>query len=386
MIEVADVFRRFADGYLAAHGAGILPSHRRAIADILACRTEALGGHLWRCGRCGAELYSYHSCRNRSCPKCHTDQAKRWLAARQAELLPCGYFHVTVTVPEELREVLRANQKALYPLLMKAAAGAVVELARDPRYVGGAVGVLAVLHTWTQQLVYHPHVHCLVTGGGVQGGQWHPARPGFLVPYAALAKLVRGKLCAALAKHCPGLALPKAVWQKRWVVHCTPWGEGAEAVLRYLARYVFRTAIANNRIVGLDADGVAFRHKHRASNRWRMTQLSGHEFMRRFLQHVLPKGLHKVRYFGLWHPSQREQAAQARLLLLLQVRSSGAPCGSAPLIAECAVAAAQPSRIAGASAASPPGTDTPCVRLCQACGEGRLIHVRRLDPKQPEGP
>jgi hypothetical protein len=305
VIEVADVFRRFADGYLLAHGARVLLSHRRAIADILDCRTQALGGHLWRCNGCGAELYSYHSCRNRSCPKCHTGQAKRWLAARQAELLPCGYFHVTVTVPEELREALRSQQKALYPLLMKAAAEAIIELARDPRFlsgalphgallerhVGGTVGVLAVLHTWTQQLVYHPHVHCLVTGGGVSNGQWHPARPGFLVPYAALAKLVRGKLCAALAKRCPGLALPKAVWSKQWVVHCTPWGEGAEAVLRYLARYVFRTAITNSRIESLDGDGVTFRHKHRASNRWRRTRLSGPEFMRRFLQHVLPSAL-----------------------------------------------------------------------------------------------
>jgi hypothetical protein len=152
-------------------------------------------------------------------------------------------------------------------------------------------------------------------------------------------------------------------------------------VLRYLARYVFRAAIANNRIVSLDADGVSFRHKHRASNRWRQTRLSGPEFMRRFLQHVLPKGLHKVRYFGLWHPSKRQEAAQARLLLLLQVRSS-----SAPLIAECTGAAAQPFQTASASAASPPEMDTPCVRLCQACGEGRLIHVCRLDPKQPEGP
>ena len=144
MIEIADVFRRFADGYLSAHDATILPSHRRAIADILACRTEALGGHLWRCDHCSAEVYSYHSCKNRSCPKCHTDQTEQWLGARKAEVLPCPYFHVTITVPEELRDTLRANQKDGYALLMKAAAEAIIELARDSRYVGGTVGVLAV--------------------------------------------------------------------------------------------------------------------------------------------------------------------------------------------------------------------------------------------------
>jgi hypothetical protein len=372
VIEVADVFRRFAEGYLRTHGAGLLPSHRRAIADIVACRTEALGGHLWRCGKCGDEVYSYHSCKNRSCPTCHTDQAERWLKARQGEVLPCRYFHITITVPEELREVLRGRQKAAYPLLMKAAAQAIIELARDPRHVGGTVGVLAVLHTWTQQLLYHPHVHCLVTGGGVSNGSWHPARQSFLLPYAALAKLARGKLMAMLAKHCPGLALPKAVWRKPWVVHCTPWGDGAGAVLRYLARYVFRTAISNSRIESLDGDSVTFRHKHRASNRWRRTRLSGHEFMRRFLQHVLPKGLHKVRYFGLWHPSKREEAAKARLLLLLQPESTGV--------------AVQPSMAAGASAAGPAQAATACVpRLCSRC-HGPLIHVRRLYPSQPEGP
>jgi hypothetical protein len=287
-------------------------------------------------------------------------------------------------VPEELRETLRSQQKTLYPLLMKAAAEAIIELCRDPRHVGGTPGVLAVLHTWTQQLLYHPHVHCLVTGGGISNASWHPARRNFLLPYAALAKLVRGKLVrgklmrgklmAALAKRCPDLALPKAVWRKPWVVHCTPWGEGAEAVLRYLARYVFRTAISNSRIESLDGEGVTFRHKHRASNRWRRTRLSGHEFMRRFLQHVLPQGLHKVRYYGLWHPSKREEAAKVRLLL--QVRSS-----SAPLIAQSTATAVHPSQTAGASDAG-----TPPVRPCPCCGQGRLLCVRRLYPKQPEGP
>jgi hypothetical protein len=216
VIEVADVFRRFAGDYLSAHGASMLPSHQRAITDIQACRTEVLGGRVWRCEQCNAEVFSYHSCKNRSCPKCHTDQTERWLEARKTEMLPTPYFHVTVTVPEELREALRANQRDGYALLMKAAADAIIELARDPRYVGGAVGVLAVLHTWTQQLLYHPHVHCLVTGGGVSddGNHWQPARDAFLVPVKALAKLVRGKLRAAFEKRRPDLLLPEAAWSK----------------------------------------------------------------------------------------------------------------------------------------------------------------------------
>ena len=303
VIELADVFRRFADGYLSAHGTAMPASHRRAIADILACRTEALGGHLWRCDRCSHEVFSYHSCKNRSCPKCHTKQAKDWLDARKAEILPTDYFHVTITVPQELRALLRANQRDGYALLMKAAADAIIELAHDRRFVGGTVGVLAVLHTWTQQLVYHPHVHCLVTGGGIcdDGRDWYPARKAFLVPHMALAKLVRGKLKAMLANKRPDLVTPATAWAKPWIVHINHWGQGHDAVLRYLARYVFRVAITNTRIVALDDHTVTIRYKKRKSSRWRTCRMPGHEFVRRFLQHVLPKGLHKVRYlaFGI---------------------------------------------------------------------------------------
>jgi hypothetical protein len=372
VIEIADVFRRFAGEYLSAHGAAMPPSHRRAIADIQACRTEVLGGRLWRCDQCAAEVFSYHSCKNRSCPKCHSRQTERWLEARKAEMLPTRYFHVTVTVPEELRDILRANQRDGYALLMKAAAEAIVELARDRRYVGATVGVLAVLHTWTQQLLYHPHVHCLVTGGGVSddGRNWSPARDAFLVPLKALAKLVRGKLRALLQKRRPDLALPASAWSKPWVVQCTPWGEGEQAVLDYLARYVFRVAITNTRIVALDDQAVTIRHKHRKSNRWRMSRIPGHEFMRRFLQHVLPKGLHKVRYFGLWHPAKREDAARARLLLLLDSQEKARPH-------EMSADAAAPS-------ADPAKPDGP--RVCPCCRKGLLLFVRKLSPKQAQGP
>jgi hypothetical protein len=372
VIEVADVFRRFAPDYLADHGASMLPSHWRAIADILACRTDALGGHLWRCDQCGAERFAYHSCKNRSCPKCHTDQTERWLQARRAEMLPSRYFHVTVTIPEELRQVLRAHQRDGYALLMKAAAEAIIELARDPRHVGGTVGVLAVLHTWTQQLIFHPHVHCLVTGGGVSddGRLWRPARDDFLVPVRALAKLVRGKLRAAFAVRCPDLILPAAAWAKPWVVHCTAWGEGEQAVLDYLARYVFRVAISNTRIVGLDDQTVTIRHKHRRSNRWRTSRIPGHEFMRRFLQHVLPKGLHKVRYFGLWHHRRREQAARVRLLLQLERPATERSAETAQMTDDPAADRAQPEGC----------------QICPYCQTGHFVRIRRLSPKQACGP
>ena len=375
MVALADVFRQFAEDYLSAHGTSVLPSHRRAIADILACRTEQLGGHPWRCDCCNAEVFSYHSGKNRSCPRCHKDQTERWIAARKAELLACPYFHVTVTVPAELRDVLRANQRDGYAALMKATAQAIIELARDRRHVGGTVGVMAVLHTWTQQLVYHPHVHCLVTGGGVSddGCDWHPTRPEFLVPTKPLAVLVRAKMRAALAKRRPDLVLPESAWRKDWVIHCTAWGDGPDAVLRYLARYVFRVAITEGRIVGLDDDAVTIRHKHRKSGHWHTTRLDGHEFMRRFLQHVLPKGLHKVRYSGLWHSSRRDHAAHARQLLALNPST----------VAEPKQKAANPGATRSESSAASPPTEP---RRCPRCEVGHLEHVRKLYPRQVRGP
>ena len=380
MLEVADVFRRFADDYLTVHDIakrGPMPaSHRRAIADIMACRTEALGGHLWRCNKCSAEVYSYHSCKNRSCPKCHTDQTERWLEARKLEMLSCGYFHVTITVPKELRLMLRANKRDGYALLMKAAADSIIEIARDPRYVGATVGVLAVLHTWTQQLVYHLHVHCLVTAGRCPRRRQPLASRATRLPSSSQgpgqARARQAQSGAPKAPSRPRLA--QAAWTKPWVVHCTAWGEGDEAVLRYLARYLFRIAITNSRIVDLDDNGVTIRYKQRKSGKWQTTRLSGHEFMRRFLQHVLPKGLHKVRYYGLWHSAQREHAQRARLLLLLDRSTMPGP----------AISSADTSnRTADHSANHTPSDE---IRMCPCCKQGRLVRVSRLYPKQASGP
>jgi hypothetical protein len=374
MIEVADVFRRFAADYVSMHGASMLPSHRRAIEDILDCRTAALGGQVWRCEQCDTEMFSYHSCGNRSCPKCHTAQTQEWLEHRQAEMLPVPYFHITITVPPELREVLRANQRDGYAALMQASAAAIIELARDPRYVGGTVAVLAVLHTWTQQLNLHPHVHCLVSGGGVSedGNTWHPARRKFLVPIKALAKLVRGKIRALLQRKRPDLVIPDVVWRVPWILHVTAWGNGEQAVLDYLARYVFRIALTNARIVGLDDQTVTVQYKERKTGRPRTCRLSGEEFMRRFLQHVLPRGFHKVRYFGLWHPAHRRSAARIRQMLQLQASPKLDPSQD-PNVPPLALPDAEPV---------PPIEPM----ICPHCHQGRLIFIRRLTPQQAMGP
>jgi hypothetical protein len=367
MIEVADVFRRFAADYLHAHGAAMPPSHRRAIKDILNCRTAAFGGQVWRCDECAAETFSFHSCGNRSCPKCHTAQTQERLGHRQAEMLPVPYFHITVTVPAELRELLRAHQRDGYAVLMQATATAIIELARDRRYVGGTVAVLAVLHTWDQQLTLHPQVHCLVSGGGISGDgtTWYPARRNFLLPIKALARMVRGKVRALLPRTCPDLAIPGAVWRKSWIAHVTAWGSGEQAVLDSLARYVFRIAITNTRIVGLDNAGVSIQYRDRKTGRPRTCRLSGAEFMRRFLQHVLPRGFHKVRYFGLWHPAHRQDAARVRQMLQLQAPPPEPPQAPPVPSADHPNAAAAPS-------VAP--------RVCPHCHRGHLIFIRTLAP------
>ncbi len=329
-LEVADVFRQFGPSYLDAFGNRLLPSHRRALEDITACRTPAMGGHAYRCEDCGKPFYVYHGCRNRSCPACHTHQTHAWLEARTAELLPCAYYHVCVTLPAQLRDTLRSNQTDGYALLMKAATDAVLALCADKRYMGAAPAILAVLHTWTAAMDYHPHVHLLVSGGGIgkDGRTWREAKHPFLLPVRALSKLVRGKFHDALKNTRPDLEaqLPASVWTRDWVAWCKPWGRGETAVLHYLARYVHRIAITNRRILALDERTVTFRYKDRKHQQWRTCTLPGHEFIRRFLQHVLPRGLHKVRYYGLWHPARRAQRENTRCFLrLTQVQPDAQP-------------------------------------------------------------
>jgi hypothetical protein len=290
MLQVADVIRRYGGEYLERFGQDLLPSHRRAMDDILRCRTEALGGQLLQCDHCGQEPYVYHSCRNRSCPTCHRLDTEAWLAERRQELLPVPYFHVVFTLPQELRVLVRRHQNALYDILLRAAAQALIQLAADPHYVGGLIGVLCVLHTWTRTLTYHPHVHCLVPAGGVSADrtEWRPARTSYLVPVHALAKLFRGLFQALVHQERPDLTIPESVWTKGWVVYCKPALQGTELVLNYLGRYVHRIALTNSRILSTEDGQVSFRYQDAQDQRWKMMTLPAYEFIRRFLQHVLP--------------------------------------------------------------------------------------------------
>lgn len=321
-LELADVVRRFAPQYTSQYGPVMMPSQKRALADIAACCTRELGGRLYRCDDCSETFWRFHCCRNRSCPKCHGKQTQDWLQKRQAELLPCDYFHAVATVPSELHDVFRREQKSLYGLLMKVSAEAVKELCAKKRHLGAMPGILSVLHTWNGELRFHPHVHMLITGGGItkDGEHFEPARGKFLVPVAVLSRKIAAKFRDALSKEKPSLfaEIPATVWRREWVSFCKHYGHGNDAVLNYLSRYVFRTAITNARILGMDDTHVTFRYKDRNTDSWHTTRLPGVEFLRRFLQHVLPRGFHKVRYCGLWHHSKRDLSNRAWLLLVLE--------------------------------------------------------------------
>ncbi|MBP7937956.1 MAG: IS91 family transposase [Phycisphaerae bacterium] len=361
MPELAEVFARYGPAYLDRYGQAMLPSHRRAMQDILRCRTEAMGGQVFCCNRCGRTHYVYHSCRNRSCPKCHHEQTQDWLAQRRQELLPVGYFHLVFTVPQELHACLRSRQTELYSLFMQAAAQATLRLAADRHYVGGTVGILCVLHTWGRTLSYHPHLHCLVTGGGFHepSHQWRPARPNYLVPVKALSRMVRDTFKDLLGSRLSTLNIPASVWRLPWNVNCQPVRGSTDNVLNYLGRYVHRIAITNNRILVIDDGRVTFEYQETSDQQWKRMTLEAEEFTRRFLQHVLPQGFHKVRYYGLWAPKHRPLLR--RLQLLLAIPQDSCPRSDAPA-----------SRLLVAP-------EDPELRWkCPYCGEGRLVFAGLL--------
>jgi hypothetical protein len=357
VVELADIFRRFGAQYRAKYGARMPRSHLVAMAAIEQCRTEALGGQVYQCPACGEMRYSYHSCQNRHCPKCQQGAGQQWLEQRQALLLPCAYFLLTFTLPEELREVARSRQKLVYGLLFRASAAAAQQLAQDPRFVGGTLGMIGVLHTWTRALIYHPHIHYVVAGGGLapDGSAWRPAREDFLMPVRALSLLFRAKFRAALQHTELFAQVPTEAWTQDWVVHCLPVGNGA-AALKYLAPYIFRVAISNRRILSLEGDEVTFGYTEAGSGQRRTCTLSAEEFMRRFLQHVLPKGFGKVRYYGFYSPNRREALREVRRLLA---------CGPAP---------------AREDSSSPGGPLPPAAFQCPACGKSMQL-VSTLQPR-----
>ncbi len=369
-IELADIVRRFQDRYVAQFGHLMMPSQEKTLADIATCMTAEMGGHQYQCRDCSHTFWVYHGCRNRACPACHGRRMRGWLEARQAELLPCDYYHVVATVPEETRHLFLSDQKFMYSLLMKTVAGAVIDLTGDRKYMGATPGILMVLHTWTGQLQYHPHVHLLVTGGGItdDGQSWREPPGQFLVPVKALSKLIAGRFRDALKKAKPEAfgSLPRGTWKRAWCSFCKHYGRGKNAVVDYLARYAFRIAITNPRIVAMDDTHVTFKYKQRATGEWKTCRLTGTEFLRRFLMHVLPKGFHKLRYYGLWHHSKRDLQERARLLLSLLAPVRLAEC---LLIADVA---AEADRLSEGKDAPEEGFSPSCPH----CGSARVQHLR----------
>jgi hypothetical protein len=319
MTTLGEIVRQYGTAYRALYDNQMLPSQHAALLSIEQCRTEALGGHVYTCSACGTRRYSYHSCRNRHCPTCQHDAAQSWLESQQELLLPVPYFLVTFTLPSELRDVAYHHQRIVYNLLFRASAGALMELARDPRFLGAQIGLVGVLQTWTRDLRYHPHIHYLVPGGGLAGDgrTWLTAKADFLLHVKPLAALFRAKLRAALRQTALWNEIPATVWQQPWVVDCRSVGT-ARAALKYLAPYIFRVALSNNRIVKVADEQVTFRYTSGESGQTVYCTLPIQEFLRRFLQHILPKGFVKVRYYGLFRLGMRRSLSRLRSQLRLR--------------------------------------------------------------------
>jgi hypothetical protein len=323
---VADIVRQHGDRFLDTHHAWVTGQHRRALRAIAQCRTAALGGHRDRCEQCAQSALSYNSCRNRHCPKCLTAARNAWVAAREQELLPVGYVHLVFTMPEPLARLALPNKRVVYDLLFRAAAATLLQVAANPTRLGAAIGGLMVLHTWGQRLQHHPHVHCVVPAGGLSSdrARWIHARPTFFLPVKVLQLVFRGKLVAGLrdafrqgrltfpgalqtlAREPAFRAWLRSLYRQAWVVYAKPPFGSPAHVLHYLARYTHRVAISNHRLVAVTDDSVSFRWKdYRHGSQIRTLRLDVHEFIRRFLLHVLPTRFVRIRYFGLLAPRCR---------------------------------------------------------------------------------
>ena len=336
-LELADIIRSIDLDQMERDGLPISLVQRRVLRDIMQCRTAALGGHLERCDQCGHHQIAYNSCRNRHCPKCQAAARAAWLDERAAELLSCEYYHVVFTLPEQLSSLALQNKRILYGLLFKATSEALLEIAADPRHLGAEIGFLAVLHTWGQTLQHHPHLHCVVPGGGLSPdhSRWVACRRGFFLPVKVLSRLFRRKFIAGLRQEfqhgnlvCAGQLssltqkdrfekLLEELSEMEWVVYAkAPFG-GPEQVLKYLARYTHRVAISNYRLLELSDGRVTFSYKdYAAGNVTKTMTLDAREFTRRFLLHVLPKGLVRIRYYGLLaHRHRHENLELCRRLI-----------------------------------------------------------------------
>ena len=379
-LEVADIFRDFGAAWRRANAGHISLDQMKVMAAIESCRTAALGGHVARCEDCAHTTIAYNSCRNRHCPKCQGAAARDWLAEREAELLPVGYFHIVFTLPAAIADIAYQNKAVIYDLLFKASAETMITIAADPKHLGARIGITAVLHTWGSAMTHHPHVHMIVPGGGISlnDERWVACRPGFFLPVRMLSKLFRRLFLEKLtAMHAAGrfkffgdhahLADAQAfeaflapLNKTRWFVYAKRPFAGPKAVLAYLSRYTHRVAISNRRLISADDKAVTFTWKDyriEGHDRYKTMTLATDEFIRRFLIHVLPKGLHRIRHYGLFANGERaENIARARELLAVPVSPD------------------QPANTQTADAGEPRTLSPPC----PCCG-GRMIIIETFE-------
>lgn len=382
---MGDVIRRFGAALRKQRGVAMTTAQDAVLSALARCRTPALGGHLYRCDHesCGAEHIAYNGCCSRHCPTCLGHKSAAWLEARAKDLLPVPYFHVVFTVPEQVAAVALGNKKLVYGILFRAATQTLLEIARDPQHLGAAIGFLAILHTWTQKLLHHPHIHCVVPGGGLSpdGTRWIACRDSFFLPVKVLSRVFRGKFLAfldeaaqrgqlrlsgstaLLAEPDSWAAFLTQMRRKEWVVYAKPPFGSAEQTLKYLARYTHRVAIGNRRIVSLTDEHVSFRYRDRSRDNGMYTMtLTGVEFLRRFLLHLLPKNFVRIRHFGLLANRVRKAKLARCRELLAAPEPPTVPSDHTP------------------DNPHPETTEDAAARRCPTCGVGRLCWVRELPP------
>jgi hypothetical protein len=383
MIEVQDIFNQYGDAYKKNHQ---LPLHiLKAIAAIRSCRTAELGGHADECDECGHIRISYNSCRNRHCPKCQTLAKERWLENRKRDLLPVGYFHVVFTIPEELNYITLMNQEEVYTILFRSVSETLLELAKDTKYLGATIGITTILHTWGQNLMNHPHIHCIVPGGGLSqdGRRWIATKKDFFIPIKVLSRKFRGKFlhyfkkayydnklrlmqeASDLKEKCLFQCFIDKLYEKEWIVYCKPPFKSAEYVVEYLGRYTHRVAISNNRIVKLENGAVTFKWRdYKNKNKEKLMTLKAEEFIRRFLMHILPSKFVKIRHYGIL--SNRNRATKLQTcksltgVILMKKEITPAKLNAAELFLKLT------------------GID---INICPFCKQGKMITKQTLYPK-----
>jgi hypothetical protein len=382
--ELGEVFRRYGPAYRSTHAHQLSRSQRRVMNAVERCRTAALGGHVEQCDRCHHQRIAYNSCRNRHCPKCQSLASTHWREARRADLLPVPYFHVVFTLPEAVAAIAYQNKAVVYALLFRAVAETLRTIAADPRHLGAQIGWIAVLHTWGQTLLYHPHVHCIVPGGGLSpdGQRWVACRAGFFLPVRVLSRYFRSRFLALLQEAFAQRRLqffstlaPLADANRfaaslaplrtaEWVVYAKPPFGGPQQVLDYLGRYTHRVAIANHRLVAIDNGAVSFRWRdYQHHNKGKLMTLTADEFMRRFLLHVLPEGFQRIRHYGFL-------GNRGRVTKLAQCRRPCAPSSS------LSSASPLPSDYRGAST----HLTTRSLLVCPVCQQGSMLRIEVLAP------